>query len=334
MLRRDFPRIIGRAALLAILAICLLISVQINAFEAASAPIITEWEWSEPQRAVRNEGIYAFPRLSPDGKLLAFSVYDPGRAREASWSIKYIRLGEAGIAHIAGQGTNHPTWFPNSDRIVYTNYNAGRYPMLVSQSIRGGSWTFIGTEPMGKNDQQPHLDAKGEKLVFQTRVGDRDYVCVSNVNGSGFTMLTEGESPRWHPTQNIILYNMKVGDNYQIFKYDRTPENRGITQLTFSADGSSRFPCWSPDGNFISYTSDKYNNEYYLHVMTADGQQNQIVSILSNKGHEAYYPEWGVNWNIYYVTDVSEGAKGKPVAPEEWTQTEIWWLPAPTKSIK
>ena len=105
--------------------------------------------------------------------------------------------------------------------------------------------------------------------------------CLLALIGSCSTLAGELEG------YEFLITSVRTGDT-EIFRVD--PYMGDAVNLTRSPKSEERYPCWSPDGKQIAFTSDR-DGTYNLYVMKADG------SNLHQLTHEkdpnvAYMPSW------------------------------------------
>jgi Tol biopolymer transport system component len=65
-------------------------------------------------------------------------------------------------------------------------------------------------------------------------------------------------------------------------------DGTGITQLTSNA-AVDHYPCWSPDGEFIAFVSERDGNPE-IYSMRADGTDE---TRLTNDPANDWWPSWG-----------------------------------------
>ncbi len=75
-------------------------------------------------------------------------------------------------------------------------------------------------------------------------------------------------------------------DNTEVFLVDL--ETGNACNLSRSPSSDNRYPCWSPDGNRIAFTSNR-DGQYNLYVMNADGND---VRLLFHTDAVCYMPSW------------------------------------------
>jgi TolB protein len=85
--------------------------------------------------------------------------------------------------------------------------------------------------------------------------------------------------------QKLLITSIRTGDT-EVFVVD--PELGDAQNLTRSPKSEDRYPCWSPDGKRVAFTSNR-DGPYSLYVMDADGGN---VKRLVNSQAVCYMPSW------------------------------------------
>jgi Tol biopolymer transport system component len=70
-------------------------------------------------------------------------------------------------------------------------------------------------------------------------------------------------------------------------------DGRNLQRLTHNA-GEDGWPAWSHDGTRIAYTRAPREGESEIHVMSADGQNDRLITDASDELFE-YSPNWSPN---------------------------------------
>lgn len=83
----------------------------------------------------------------------------------------------------------------------------------------------------------------------------------------------------------LLLTSVRTGDT-EVFVVD--PETGDAQNLSRSPKSEDRYPCWSPDGKRVAFTSNR-DGPYSLYVMDADGGN---VKRLVNNQAVCYMPSW------------------------------------------
>ncbi len=86
----------------------------------------------------------------------------------------------------------------------------------------------------------------------------------------------------------LLVTSVRTGDT-EVFIVD--PETGDATNVTRSPSSEDRYPCWSPDGRQIAFTSNREGGTYNLFVCDVDG--SNVRALTHEKGSGvAYMPSW------------------------------------------
>jgi TolB protein len=257
-----------------------------------------------------------WPKPSPDGSEILVQVVDLTKSGHNANSIVLIRLGEIGRKLLLGPNVAYPAWFPNGEDIIYSYY-AMKQPMLVKTPVNGAGMVFVSPSSLGLQDEHAHISPDGQKIVFTTKFGNVEHICVVNSNGSEFTVYVEGTSPQWGSDGNLIVFDRMIGKKSQIFTLNLGTGQ--VTQLT-NDDSNNQLPIWSPDGKWLLFVSNRDGN-YHLFVMKKDGSN---LTQLTKGNSQEYYPAWSSDGYIYFSSDA--GATKSVKNPLNWSYSNIWRL--------
>ncbi len=102
----------------------------------------------------------------------------------------------------------------------------------------------------------------------------------------------------------LLITSVRTG-NTEVFVVD--PEMGDAQNLTRSPASEDRYPCWSPDGSKVAFTSNR-EGTFNLYVMDADGKN---VRQLTHEKPPAvcYFPSWSSDANLI-VFGLDDGKKG------------------------
>jgi Tol biopolymer transport system component len=208
------------------------------------------------------------PEWSPDGRTVAFHVYDDG----AYW---ISRVGSDGsrqrnLTRSRSWEDGELAWSPDGRKIAFTNVHE------------------VGVYVMNRDGSGRHLLARVEAPertedgAFRTRdvawsPDGRRIACVSDgtlwvmkADGSGQRALVPGSGPAWSPDGRKIAFSAESG--ISVVNADGSGGLRDLTD--HELDGN---PVWSPDGRAIAFTSNRDGNTE-IYVMDADGSDERNVS--------------------------------------------------------
>jgi Tol biopolymer transport system component len=198
------------------------------------------------------------PRLSPDGKRVAFELADPPPASGPPSMRVYVaeltRLEQRRALPLIGKGLNYaPIWTPDGERLIF----------LVSGESPDSLWwrRADGTgdaEKVVEGRAPEGITANGQQLAFITRTPDGDYgVSLLDMRSKSITTLadqpnSEQHSSRISPDGRWIAYSSNETGRQEIWiePLQRTGQRHRMTQT------GGRHPLWAPDGKAIYFDQD------------------------------------------------------------------------------
>ncbi len=210
------------------------------------------------RRLTTDRGPVAFPRLSPDGKHLAYAARDEGPAEV------YVMDAEGGpserVTHLGGMLTAPVGWTPDGKKVVARS-NAGQAFLgitLLYEIKPGGHPKTLPVGPARYIDWQP--DGKGVVLGINTgdpgrwkryKGGTAGQIWIDRKGDGKFKPLIRPDgnlgNPMWIGKRIYFVSDHEGHGNL----YSCTPTGRGLTRHTDHEDYFARFP--SSDGKRIVY---------------------------------------------------------------------------------
>ena len=198
-----------------------------------------------------------YPAFSPDGKYIYFSS---NRTSENSTIWRISSLGSGGLTKITNtQAEDYGvSYIPNEDRLAYTSFPPGANTAQIwTVNLDGSLQTQL------REGDFPVASPDGTKILF--------------VREDTNTVLKRGTTT-FHPKQ-IWVMSIDGGNE---------------TQLTQNTTFNCIDPRWSPDGQWIVYSSDeatdsKGRNNYDIWLMKADGS---AITQLTTNGSMDDSPCW------------------------------------------
>lgn len=151
----------------------------------------------------------------------------------------------------------HPTWSPDGNEIIYSEWPTGNPYNLWKMKADGTSHILLDSH---SGSTGPDVSPDGTKIVFEYYVSSNyQALAIINYDGTGFHHIIGGpgegswQMASWSPTGEEIVARRSALDNpldpTQIFKINSDGTN--LRQLTY--DGTNVYPVWSPDGSMIVY---------------------------------------------------------------------------------
>ena len=251
--------------------------------------------WPESVRPLTRFGsITQFPKWSPDGKAITFCSFRSG------WLDAYIQdLITGQLSFLAKSPGNNltPSWSPiNKDWLA------------ISLSFEGNAEIYL-VRRDGKNpkrlthnraiDSSPAISPNGRQIVFTS---DRSRVATlytMGFDGSNVRRLVNDgglscDTGQWSPVPidgkfRIAFRGYRVGqvrgDIYTI-----AADGSDLRNLTRGRDDNSN-PTWSPEGNYIAFSTVRRSGKSELWVMECDGSTpRKILSLAGNCVQPAWSP--------------------------------------------
>lgn len=267
------------------------------------------------------------PVVSPDGKLLAYTVGTELDAEQTIWLKRIVMEGGRPVFQEAKQQftptqprvkTHHPCWLQDSTGLYYASnvygQERGEYSIL-QKLIDRDQFTTVLQASSGQSLTEPHFNAntpKGPLLCYTTSApdGSKSSVWTCTPTGLAKTQLTGGGGGRISPDGKKIVFNAVREDRWGIFTLGT--DGGQITTIRSADNREVQYheAVWSNDGLKIAYTSNASGNwDIYIYDIET-GSQSQVTSSLGAD----IMPSWGPddaylifasrredNWDLWYT---------------------------------
>jgi TolB protein len=136
----------------------------------------------------------------------------------------------------------------------------------------------------------PTISPDGNHIAFVSDRGGSPQIYTMQRDGSDIRRISfEGSyntSPNWSPRGDKIVFSGRRNTN-QIFIVN--PDGTGLTQLT--TQGNNEDPSFSPDGRFITFTSDR-DGVKGVYIMRSNGEAQKRITPRKMR---AFCPRWSPN---------------------------------------
>ncbi len=259
---------------------------------------LTKSDGTESRKLLTVRGMAIWPRWSPDGKLLRFTVYDSKSNSSSLWEVSP----NGANLHPLLPGWNNPpaeccsNWTPDGKYFVFESSRNGRTDIWAIRE-KGGFFHKSGREPIqlttGPLDFHQPLASRDSKKLFAL-----------------------GEMPRGE----LVRYDSKSGDfvpylsGLSAMMLDFSRDGEWVAYTTYPdgtlwrsrLDGSLRLqlaapvmcpqlPHWSPDGKQIAFAATARGKPRHLFLISADG--GNLQQLTTGDQYEVD-PNWSPDGNL------------------------------------
>jgi len=190
-------------------------------------------------------------------------------------------------------GNTHPSWHRGSGYIAYEtdrNYDVTNI-RYMSEPSRWDTWV---TQDATLASGDPCWDDSRTYCFFQRADGSgrnaiwgKDPSIAFSVDysspGSG-----HDRAPAFLAGAGFVLHSSRSGDD-EVCWMSEGGEGGGFTELTANAS-QDRYPCWSPDGNWVAFASDR-SGDWDIWVMSAAGEADTVWQLTADAADESG-PDW------------------------------------------
>lgn len=223
-----------------------------------------------------------YASLSRDGEEIVFSS-----RRNGAYQIFRMDIDGSNLVQLTnGLGSCYaPEISPDGTQIAFTVETGGRQNVWVMD--RDGSEPHSLTDTAGNGD--PTWSPSGDRIAFVSNRTGINQLWIMNADGSNPRQVTDlpsmGGRSSWSPDGTRLAFYAGPVTAHQIYTIGVLGND--LWQLTSIGDNLG--PCFSPDGEWITFTSFRdWNNEIY--IMRRDGS---MQTRLTYDLRADWQPRWG-----------------------------------------
>lgn len=280
---------------------------------------------SETRQLTDGPGNDFSPDLSPDGQRVVFVSDRDGNKNLYMVNIDGSHLTQLTYTD---EDDDAPDWSPDGQSIVFTSSRSGSTKSEIwtarvnATGIDPSSLTLVTHDDF--NDYDPAWSPDGRMIAYSSlRIdsGKGYTIFVINADGSQNRQVTTGRgfdrSPQWSADgQNLIFVRWATDDiqeNRRFWFLETQDEKQGVlytdkfeTQILHGSiyitridgtgthplveDGNDNWaPCWSPDGQWVAFISDRDGDDD-IYIVKPDGSQ---ITPVTNNTLSDFHPSWG-----------------------------------------
>lgn len=259
-----------------------------------------------PTQLTFSQGNKSTPAWSPDGSKMLFSGYSTGFTSNGNplgmdiWLLDFSTPNAEPVNISQRQRDDKfPAWSPVGDMIVFTSYyRDDGIPQLFMTDPQGAKQTRL-SERFAESYST--WTPNSEYLLFVQTTGALNVVYMRDK----YSQFTDGEhkfdrtsdegrlgsvsEPNLSLDGAVLAYTRSAGSKTNIYIAPFADRGKTVTGLTDS--GTDRWPFWSPDGQWLLFTSGRDGNSEIYIMDSSGGQVTNLTNLASQDKEAAWQPE-------------------------------------------
>jgi len=245
---------------------------------------ICDFDGKNAERLTSYKSISLFPKWSPQGDKVVFNSFKDGPP------MVYLMDISAGAARVIsgkdGSNIAGASWLPGGDKLAVTLRKSGN-PDIFTVDLQGKVLEQLTTH--WAIDGSPAFSPDGTRMAFVSNRSGNPQIYVKDLTSGNEERITFDlkycTSPSWSQSKRIAFTCMNDG---KFDLYTINPDGSNLKKLTEDSSDNED-PCWSPDGRYIVFSSNRDGGGYHLYIMNANGQNQRRITFL--KGEDTA-PNW------------------------------------------
>jgi Tol biopolymer transport system component len=262
---------------------------------------VAKQDGSEPRRLVTLAGPASWPRWSPDGRILRFTVENLKSGSESLWEVAsdgtHLRPLLAGWSNPPAECCGN--WTPDGNYYVFQSERDANSTNLWAIREKSGF--------LRKQNREP-IQLTTPPTVFWAAVPSRDGKKLFAIQAAPLAELVryDAKSQQFLPyLSGISAVHLAFSKDGQWVAYSSYPDG---TLWRSRIDGTEKLqltsspmgvldPQWSPDGKEIAFSASTPGQRFHIYMVSADGG---VPKKVTNGERDERFPNWSQDGNSLF----------------------------------
>ncbi|MBD65656.1 MAG: hypothetical protein CME62_10650 [Halobacteriovoraceae bacterium] len=265
---------------------------------------IMDFDGERKQRLTYQNSIVISPAISPDNEKIIFTLVDDMPTRNAKTGVMMktvnlnlymLTLGNKRLQRISSlPGINSGAVFNKAGDHVYLTLSLGKNADIYKLNLQTKARRKI-TNHFAE-DVDPHINFDESLMTFLSNRPGKAMIYVMDPNQTEKNVKRisfvgdYNAAPRFNPAGTEIAFSSWVDNRFDIYRIDSNGSN--LVRLTKNF-GSNEEPWYSPDGEFIVFSSQRVISrkkaDQDLYIMNRNGE---IIKKITDGYGKVFTPRW------------------------------------------
>lgn len=222
----------------------------------------------------------------------------------------------------SGVYTGDASWSSDGSKIIFqTNKDTDGGSGIYTMNSDGSSITRINHTTVGDGEQNPKYSPNGNKILFETQIGNDSHIFVMNADGTNEVQLTNFTNTNgvytgdasWNADGSKIIFQTNKDTDGGSGIYIMNTDGSNVVRVIHTTVGEGeQNPKFSPNGTKILFETQIGDNSH-IFVMNVDGtNETQLTNFTNSNGVYTGDASWSADGTkIVFVTDKdNDGGSG------------------------